>query len=73
MYAFGKVMRRLIEERGTSQADISRVTGINKQNVSLICNGKTRYPSIQVCKKLAVYFDMTLDELWELVAEEEGE
>ena len=73
MYAFGKVMRRLIAEHGTSQADISRATGINKQNISLICNGKTRYPSIQVCKKLAAYFGITLDELWELIELEEGE
>lgn len=73
MYAFGKVMRRQIAEHGTSQAEISRATGINKQNISLICNGKTRYPSIQVCKKLATYFGITLDELWELIESEEGE
>lgn len=73
MYAFGKVMRRLIAEHDTSQIEISRATGINKQNVSLICNGKTRYPSIHVCKKLADFFGITLDELWEMVAEEEGE
>ena len=71
MYAFGKVMRRLIEEHDTSQAEVSRATGIQKQNISLICNGKTKYPSIQVCKKIADYFDLTLDELWALVEEEE--
>lgn len=53
MYAFGKMMRRLIDEHDTSQAEISRATGINKQNISLMCNGKTQYPSIQNCKKIA--------------------
>jgi transcriptional regulator with XRE-family HTH domain len=73
MYAFGKVIRRLITEYDTSQADICRVTGIKKQNLSVICKGETRYPSIHVCKRLADYFGMTLDELWALVEEEEGE
>ena len=73
MYAFGKVIRRLIDEHDTSQAEISRATGINKQNISLMCNGKTQYPSIQNCKKLATYFGLTLDELWALIEEEEGE
>lgn len=73
MYAFGKVMRRLMVEYDTSQAEISRATGINKQNISLMCNGKTRYPSIHACKQLADYFGITLDELWEMVEQEEGE
>lgn len=30
MYAFGKVMRRLIEEHETSQADIYRETELSK-------------------------------------------
>lgn len=50
MYAFGKMMRKLIAEHGTTQADISRATGINKQNISLMCNGKTQYPSIHASK-----------------------
>jgi len=73
MYAFGKVMRRLIAEHDTSQAEVSRATGIKKQNLSVICKGETRYPSIHVCKRLADYFGLTLDELWALVEEEEGE
>lgn len=72
MYAFGKMMRKLIAEHGTTQAEISRVTGIKKQNLSVICKGETQYPSIQNCKKIADYFGMTLDELWALL-EEEGE
>ena len=72
MYAFGKMMRRLIAEHGTSQIEISRATGIGKQNISLMCNGKTQYPSIQNCKKIADYFGLTLDELWALL-EQEGE
>lgn len=56
MYAFGKMMRKLIAEHGTTQADISRATGINKQNISLMCNGKTQYPSIHACKQIATYF-----------------
>lgn len=71
MYPFGKMMRRLIAEHGTTQADICRVTGIKKQNMSVICKGETQYPSIQNCKLIADYFGLTLDELWELLEAEE--
>lgn len=70
MYPFGKMMRKLIAERGTTQADICRVTGIKKQNLSVICKGETQYPSIQNCKLIADYFGLTLDELWALLEEE---
>lgn len=72
VYAFGKVIRRLIDEHETSQAEICRATGIKKANLSVICKGKTQYPSIHVCKKLAVFFGLTLDELWALVEAEES-
>lgn len=71
MYAFGKMMRKLIKERGTTQADICRVTGIKKANLSLICKGKTQYPTFQTCKLIADYFGLTLDEMWQLMKEEE--
>ena len=73
MYAIGTVLRRLIEENDTSQAEVARATGVQKQNISLICNGKTQYPSIQNCKKIADYFGLTLAELWALIEAEEGE
>ena len=70
MYAFGKMMRKLIAEHDTSQAAICRATGIKKQNLSVICKGETQYPSIQNCKLIADYFGMTLDELWEMLESE---
>jgi len=73
MYAFGKVMRELMAEHNTSQAEISRATGIQKQNISLMCNGKTQYPSIQNCKLIATFFGLTLDELWERIERAECE
>lgn len=70
MYPFGKMMRRLMKEHGVKQSDIIRATGITKQNMSLICAGKTQYPSIKTCKLIAGYFDLTLDELWTLMEQE---
>lgn len=72
MYAFGRVMRRLIDEHGTTQADICHATGIKKANMSVLCKGGTQYPSIHTCKRIAEYFDLTLDEFWALIEEEEG-
>ncbi len=71
MFASGKVLRRLIVEYDTSQADVARATGIKKQNISLICNGKTQYPSIHTCKRIAEYFGLTLDDFWALIEAEE--
>ena len=71
MYAFGRMMRKLIAEHGTTQAEIVRATGIKKQNLSVICKGETQYPSIHNCKLIADYFGLTLDELWELLEAEE--
>lgn len=71
MYAFGKMMRKLIREHDTSQADICRATGIKKQNMSVICKGETQYPSLYVCKQIADYFGLTLDELYALMEAEE--
>ena len=71
MYAFGKMMRKLIKEHDTSQAEICRATGIKKQNMSVICKGETQYPSLYHCKLIADYFGLTLDELWELMEAEE--
>jgi DNA-binding XRE family transcriptional regulator len=73
MYAFGKMMRKLIREHDTNQADICRATGIKKQNMSVICKGETQYPSLYVCKQIADYFGLTLDELYERMEAEEGE
>jgi len=71
MYAFGRVMRELMaEHNNVSQAEVSRATGIQKQNISLMCNGKTQYPSIQNCKLIADYFGLTLDELWDRIEAE---
>jgi len=72
MYAVGKVMRKLIDEHETTQADICRVTGIKKANLSVICKGETQYPSIQTCKRIAMYFGMTLDDFWALIEAEEA-
>ena len=71
MYAIGRVMRKLISEHKTTQADICRATGIKKQNLSVICKGGTQWPSIQNCKLIADYFGMTLDEFWEMLEKEE--
>ena len=70
MYPFGKMMRGLIIEYDTSQAEICKATGIKKQNLSLICQGKTQSPSIHTCKLLADYFGLTLDELWDRLERE---
>ena len=71
MYAFGKVMRKLIDEHGVQQSDICNATGIGKQNMSVLCKGETQYPSIHVCKRIAEFFGLTLDELWAMIEAEE--
>lgn len=71
MYAFGKLMRTLLDEHDVSQAEVCRATGIHKATMSVLCKGETQYPGLHTCKLIADYFGMTLDELWERLEKEE--
>lgn len=59
---FGKRLRQIRKERGVSQANLAKETGILQQSVSYYELGVNE-PVLSSLIRLADYFDISLDEL----------
>lgn len=59
---FTKTLTKLLKERHKTQTELSKVLGLNSQNVSMYCNGKTQ-PDLQNLLKIAEFLNVTTDEL----------
>lgn len=62
MNDFGQMLRYLRETKGISQAELAKKIGITSAAVGMYEQGK-REPDIEKLKKLANYFDVSLDTL----------
>ena len=58
----GEALREKRIERGKSQVQLAKETGISQQNISRWEKGQM-LPSIEFCIALADYYGITLDEL----------
>ncbi|MBP3208826.1 MAG: helix-turn-helix transcriptional regulator [Oscillospiraceae bacterium] len=60
-------MKNRIEEirnsRGIRQEDFARLTGVSRQTISSLENGRYN-PSIMLAYKIAKFFDMTIEEVF---------
>lgn len=61
--------RELRKEQGLTQAELAEALGVSRQTVNAIENGDYN-PSTSLAIKLSVYFDTTVNEMFEL---EEGD
>lgn len=59
---YGEQFKIIREEKGYSQSELAKHTGISQQNISFWENNK-RLPSIDFCVTLAKFYGCTLDEL----------
>lgn len=59
---YGDQFKSIREDRGYSQSELAKRTGISQQNISFWENNK-RIPSIDFCITLAKFYGCTLDEL----------
>ncbi len=59
---YGWQLKSMREEKGYSQSELAKRTGISQQNISFWENNK-RIPSIDFCVTLAKFYGCTLDEL----------
>ena len=50
----------LLKDRKTTLMDIERKTGLDHSHLSRIKNGDIKYPSINVVKKIANYFEISI-------------
>ena len=60
---FSERLQMLMDERGWSQADLARITGMPTSNIAYLVNGKTKDPRLQTLIALANVFDVSLDYL----------
>ncbi len=59
---YGKIFREFRIEKGLSQRDLAKATGISQQAISFWEQDK-RTPNMDDCIKLADFYGVTLDEL----------
>ena len=50
-------------ERGIRQEELARAMGVSRQTISSLENGRYN-PSIMLAHKIAVYFGMTIEEVF---------
>lgn len=60
-FNIGKAIKSLRKKRNKSQGDIFRATGIERNYISKIENGKIE-PKLKTIYKLAAFFGMTISE-----------
>lgn len=60
----GPTIRRLLSERGQKQIELCRATGLKSGYVSNLIKKDTRAPSLDRAKRIADFFNMTLDEFF---------
>ncbi|MBR6703109.1 MAG: helix-turn-helix transcriptional regulator [Clostridia bacterium] len=62
MKNYGIVLKEFREEKGISQSELAKLTGIKQQNISRWESGTT-LPNIDFCVQLADFYGISLDEL----------
>ena len=65
---FKDILRRLREEKSLSQEELSKIFGLSKSTIGMYEQGK-RMPNSDILKKIAAYFDVTLDYLMDYNSE----
>ena len=62
MKNYGIALKEFREEKGISQSELAKLTGIKQQNISRWESGTT-LPNIDFCVQLADFYGVSLDEL----------
>ena len=56
-------IQKVMDDRGMTQADLARETGITTSNIAYIVNGKTKDPRLQSVMSIAAALGVSLDYL----------
>lgn len=62
-------IKEIRESRGIAQKDMAEALGVSRQTMTAIENMKYN-PSLQLTLKIAKYFKMAVEEIFELVEED---
>ncbi|MGN0076874.1 MAG: helix-turn-helix domain-containing protein [Parafannyhessea sp.] len=61
----GPTIYRLLREQGKTQAELARYGHWSPAYVSKMIHATNNMPSLQKAKRIADFFGLTLDQLWE--------
>jgi transcriptional regulator with XRE-family HTH domain len=57
-FDFSRVLRHILARRGLSAGDLARATGLSRQAIYQILNGKTRTPKRSTLDKMAAFLNV---------------
>ena len=57
-FDFSRVLRHILARRGISAGDLARATGLSRQAIYQILNGKTRAPKRSTLDKMAAFLNV---------------
>lgn len=56
-------LKKLLKDFNVTQTKLSAMTGVPQPTINRFVNGKTRSPSYEMTRKIAGYFDVSVDYL----------
>jgi|TARA_B110000908_G_scaffold120940_1_gene141739 transcriptional regulator with XRE-family HTH domain len=56
-------LQKLLKDFNVSQTELSRKTGVPQPTINRFLNGKTKSPSYSITRKIAGFFDVSVDYL----------
>ena len=62
---YGKILKEERKARGITQAELAKGIGISQAQISMY-ESSTNEPGIEICIKIAQFYGITLDELFNL-------
>lgn len=68
---FGEVLREVMDERGVTQSQLARMSGVSRQAINRLIAGHVRDPRLPIAKKLASALGVSLDEIAARMEEDE--
>ena len=60
-------LRKLLKEKGLTQTELSRVSGVRMVSISHMCNGKNPHLSVETANKLCAVLSCDIGDIWQYV------
>ena len=71
--AYGEVLDYFIQRSGLSRADVARKANIGRSQITDLCSGRTKEPTLLKAKAIANALGVTLQEMIDMMEQEEQE
>lgn len=68
---FGEMLLKLMNEKGISQAELARRSGVSKQSITELVKGRSKEPTFSKAKAIADALGVSLEEMARMVFEDD--